>query len=127
MFADSVPKTGWFCTMSVPRTEHAGQTRLWTPSVQLTYPYHRCVSDTGLASGLKYYVGYPWGISSSYNDSWYTLLPAVGEPVSVPKIDEPTDEDVERFHTLYVESLVKVFNSNKLKYGLREVDCLVLD
>uniref|UniRef100_UPI00358E8725 diacylglycerol O-acyltransferase 2 n=1 Tax=Myxine glutinosa TaxID=7769 RepID=UPI00358E8725 len=51
----------------------------------------------------------------------------VGEPVTVPKIDEPTDEDVQRFHTLYVESLVKVFNSNKLKYGLREADCLVID
>lgn len=49
-------------------------------------------------------------------------LPAVGEPVTVPKIEEPSSEVVDLYHGMYVRSLLKLFNDNKTKYGLSEGD-----
>lgn len=49
-------------------------------------------------------------------------LPAVGEPVTVPKIEEPSSEVVDLYHGMYVRSLLKLFNDNKTKYGLSEAD-----
>ena len=49
-------------------------------------------------------------------------LPAVGEPVAVPKIEDPSCETVDMYHEMYVRSLLKLFNENKTKYGLSETD-----
>lgn len=49
-------------------------------------------------------------------------LPAVGEPVVVPKIEDPSCEMVDTYHEMYVRSLLKLFNENKTKYGLSEAD-----
>lgn len=49
-------------------------------------------------------------------------LPAVGEPVMVPKIEDPSCETVDMYHEMYVRSLLKLFNENKTKYGLSETD-----
>lgn len=51
-------------------------------------------------------------------------LPAVGEPVMVPKIEDPSCETVDMYHEMYVRSLLKLFNENKTKYGLSETDKL---
>lgn len=49
-------------------------------------------------------------------------LPAVGKPMTVPKIEEPSSEVVDLYHGMYVRSLLKLFNDNKTKYGLSEGD-----
>jgi len=49
-------------------------------------------------------------------------LPAVGEPVTVPKIEDPSCETVDMYHEMYVRSLLKLFEENKTKYGLAETD-----
>lgn len=49
-------------------------------------------------------------------------LPAVGEPVAVPKVENPSRELVDRYHELYIRALLKLFNENKTKYGLSESD-----
>ncbi|XP_061454669.1 diacylglycerol O-acyltransferase 2-like [Rhineura floridana] len=44
----------------------------------------------------------------------------IGEPVTVPKIEQPTCEMVDLYHSMYIQSLCKLFNDHKVKYGLSE-------
>uniref|UniRef100_A0A8B9PY41 Acyltransferase n=1 Tax=Apteryx owenii TaxID=8824 RepID=A0A8B9PY41_APTOW len=50
------------------------------------------------------------------------ITTVVGEPVTVPKIEDPSCETVDLYHEMYVRSLLKLFNENKTKYGLSETD-----
>ncbi|KAI6078305.1 Diacylglycerol O-acyltransferase 2-like protein [Aix galericulata] len=50
------------------------------------------------------------------------ITTVVGEPVAVPKIEDPSRETVDMYHEMYVRSLLKLFNENKTKYGLSEAD-----
>lgn len=44
----------------------------------------------------------------------------VGSPISVPKCVCPTDEDVDHYHNLYMEALMKLFHEHKVSCGLSE-------
>ncbi|XP_003456853.1 2-acylglycerol O-acyltransferase 3b isoform X1 [Oreochromis niloticus] len=57
----------------------------------------------------------------------FVLLPyrtpittVVGSPISVPKRVTPTDEEVDHYHTLYMEALSKLFHEHKVSCGLSE-------
>ncbi|NWW46765.1 DGAT2 acyltransferase, partial [Pedionomus torquatus] len=50
------------------------------------------------------------------------ITTVVGEPVMVPKIEDPSCETVDMYHEMYIRSLLKLFNENKTKYGLSETD-----
>ncbi|KAF7237916.1 Diacylglycerol O-acyltransferase 2 [Varanus komodoensis] len=71
------------------------------------------------------------GLFSS--NSW-GLLPypkpittVVGEPITVPKIDNPSQKEVDFYHSLYVSSLIKLFDKYKTKFGLPETDTLEIN
>lgn len=62
---------------------------------------------------------FPWGC-------WFCpLLPrqkirletVVGNPFELPQIDEPTQEDIDKWHQIYIEKLVDLFERNKEKFG----------
>ncbi|KAK6014143.1 diacylglycerol acyltransferase [Ostertagia ostertagi] len=44
----------------------------------------------------------------------------VGTPIDVPKIREPTNEEVDRFHRKYCEALTELFEQHKTKFGVSE-------
>ncbi|XP_022618361.1 diacylglycerol O-acyltransferase 2-like [Seriola dumerili] len=44
----------------------------------------------------------------------------VGSPISVPKCATPTEEEVDHYHTLYMEALSKLFHEHKVSCGLSE-------
>ncbi|CAG2170993.1 unnamed protein product [Oppiella nova] len=50
----------------------------------------------------------------------------VGKPIDVPKVDNPSDDEINRLHKQYIKSLEKLFNDNKCKYGFNDVE-LVID
>nr|XP_014123343.1 diacylglycerol O-acyltransferase 2 [Zonotrichia albicollis] len=50
------------------------------------------------------------------------ITTVVGEPLAVPKVENPSRELVDRYHELYIHALLKLFNENKTKYGLSESD-----
>ncbi|KAM6056916.1 diacylglycerol O-acyltransferase 2-like [Theristicus caerulescens] len=50
------------------------------------------------------------------------ITTVVGEPVTVPKIEDPSCETVDMYHEMYIHSLLKLFNENKTKYGMSETD-----
>ena len=63
-----------------------------------------------------------WGIW------WCPLLPrgkvaletVVGNPFVLPKIAAPTQADIDKYHAMYVEKLVDLFERNKAKFGYGE-------
>uniref|UniRef100_A0A287BNP9 Acyltransferase n=1 Tax=Sus scrofa TaxID=9823 RepID=A0A287BNP9_PIG len=63
------------------------------------------------------------GLFSS--DTW-VLCPvsAVGEPITIPKLEHPTQQDIDLYHAMYTEALVKLFNQHKTKFGLPETEVL---
>ena len=49
------------------------------------------------------------------------LIPiTVGEPISVEKSADPSQEEIEALHEKYVCTLIDLFEINKTKYGLDE-------
>ncbi|XP_005401664.1 PREDICTED: acyl-CoA wax alcohol acyltransferase 2 isoform X2 [Chinchilla lanigera] len=49
-----------------------------------------------------------------------SLTTVVGEPLPLPKIQNPSQEDVAKYHALYVDALRKLFDEHKTKFGISE-------
>lgn len=53
--------------------------------------------------------------------SFPSLSPlAVGEPLPMPKIENPSQEIVAKYHALYIDALRKLFDQHKTKFGISE-------
>lgn len=56
------------------------------------------------------------------------ILFTVGKPIDVPKIVNPEKEDIEKYHQIFIEELIKLFEEHKTKYSLHPDEMeLVLD
>ena len=45
-------------------------------------------------------------------------VPAVGHPIPVPQCPQPTEEQVDHYHTLYMKALEQLFEEHKESCGL---------
>ena len=45
-------------------------------------------------------------------------VPAVGHPILVPQCPQPTEEQVDHYHTLYMKALEQLFEEHKESCGL---------
>ncbi|XP_024287467.1 diacylglycerol O-acyltransferase 2 [Oncorhynchus tshawytscha] len=65
-----------------------------------------------------------------FSDSWgmvpynKPITTIVGEPITVPKVEEPTRDMVELYHAMYIKSLRSLFDKYKTRFGLKESDIL---
>mmetsp|Transcript_61042 Transcript_61042/g.122333 ORF Transcript_61042/g.122333 Transcript_61042/m.122333 type:complete len:358 (-) Transcript_61042:136-1209(-) len=46
-----------------------------------------------------------------------TVLTYVGDPIQCPKLDDPSKEDVDKWHKVYVDALVSLFEAKKAEAG----------
>lgn len=53
------------------------------------------------------------------------LHAVVGAPIHVEKVAEPTQEQIDQLHQRYMNELNELFETHKVKYGLRETDKIV--
>ncbi|KAM5221559.1 acyl-CoA wax alcohol acyltransferase 2 [Ctenodactylus gundi] len=44
----------------------------------------------------------------------------VGEPLLLPKIENPSQKDVDKYHVLYIDAVRKLFDEHKTKFGISE-------
>jgi hypothetical protein len=51
---------------------------------------------------------------------------AVREPLPLPKIENPSQEMVAKYHALYIDALRKLFDQHKTKFGISETKELVI-
>ncbi|RXN04381.1 diacylglycerol O-acyltransferase 2 [Labeo rohita] len=70
------------------------------------------------------------GCGLFFRESW-GLVPyckpittVVGEPITVPKIEEPTQDVIDMYHAMYIRSLKSLFDNYKTRFGLNESDTL---
>jgi len=40
-----------------------------------------------------------------------------GEVIQVPKMANPTEEDIEKYHSIYVKETIRLYEENKEKFG----------
>uniref|UniRef100_A0A4W4FUQ6 Acyltransferase n=1 Tax=Electrophorus electricus TaxID=8005 RepID=A0A4W4FUQ6_ELEEL len=50
----------------------------------------------------------------------------VGEPITVPKVEEPTPDIVDMYHDMYIRSLTELFDKYKTRFGLEETESLLI-
>ncbi|ELV10117.1 Acyl-CoA wax alcohol acyltransferase 2 [Tupaia chinensis] len=50
----------------------------------------------------------------------------IGEPLQLPKIENPSQEIVAKYHELYIDALRKLFDQFKTKFGFSETQELVI-
>ncbi|KAM4664925.1 diacylglycerol O-acyltransferase 2-like [Discoglossus pictus] len=48
------------------------------------------------------------------------ITTVLGEPITVPRIQDPSPQTVDLYHKMYTDSLLKLFHDHKTKYGLSE-------
>ena len=56
-----------------------------------------------------------------------SIFTYVGEPMELPKIEEPTKEDIEKWHGAYIAKLQELFEANKVKAGAGKDAVLVIN
>nr|XP_031537220.1 diacylglycerol O-acyltransferase 2 isoform X1 [Vicugna pacos] len=52
------------------------------------------------------------------------ITTVVGEPITIPKLEHPTQQDINLYHAMYMEALVKLFDQHKTRFGLQETEVL---
>lgn len=50
----------------------------------------------------------------------------VGKPIPVPRTKNPSEQQVDAYHTLYIDCLQELFNAHKERFGLQQTDSLLL-
>lgn len=50
----------------------------------------------------------------------------VGEPITVPKIANPSQDVIDMYHAMYIRSLRSLFDNHKTRFGLSESDTLLI-
>ncbi|XP_056420891.1 diacylglycerol O-acyltransferase 2-like isoform X3 [Hyla sarda] len=50
----------------------------------------------------------------------------VGKPIPVPKVENPSEQQVDTYHTMYIKSLRELFNAHKEQFGLQQSDSLMV-
>lgn len=49
----------------------------------------------------------------------------IGEEITLPTIQNPTNEDIDKYHTLYVEKLVELYNEGRVIFNLKCNDLII--
>lgn len=61
------------------------------------------------------FVGSPWCFFMPHSDA--DLVTVVGRPLQLPTIPQPTPQDVQTYHAMYVNALQALFEKHKATYA----------
>ncbi len=59
------------------------------------------------------FVGKFWFLPDNNID----ITVVIGKPINLPHIENPTEDQVDQYHELYMKTLTEIFDRNKVKYG----------
>jgi len=63
------------------------------------------------------FCGRPFGLLPFGPPKRTPVLLAFGEPIIVPKVENPTNEQIEEYHSKLMDGYLEVFNKHKASYG----------
>lgn len=46
------------------------------------------------------------------------MLSTIGRPIIVPKIEQPTDDDIQKYHTMFIDEMFRIFYTYREDYGM---------
>lgn len=61
------------------------------------------------------FMGSPWCFFMPRSD--VDLITVVGKPLELPQIAHPTKQEVQHYHSLYVQALERLFEKHKTQYA----------
>jgi len=59
-------------------------------------------------------------LQAFWSNIWPILIISVGAPIKVDKVNNPSPEEIEKFHLQYVKALEELFEKHKKNYGISE-------
>ena len=51
----------------------------------------------------------------------------MGKPIAVEKESNPSKETIDKIHAQYMAALIKLFDDNKARFGLKDISLQFLD
>jgi len=54
------------------------------------------------------------------------LTVLLGKPIEIPKIDNPSKADIDKYHTRLIASVETLYNENRAEYGYADVPLRIL-
>ncbi|KAL7983065.1 hypothetical protein Chor_010407 [Crotalus horridus] len=85
------------------------------------------LSQNGIGNAVVIVVGGRGGVLELYPGKKLCDAEAPQGPITVPKTDNPSQKEIDFYHNLYVQSLVKLFDKYKAKFGLTEKETLEIN
>lgn len=49
-----------------------------------------------------------------------------GKAIDIPKIEKPTQNDINKYHKIYIDTLKQLFDRNKYRFGMNDVELVVM-
>ena len=54
------------------------------------------------------------------------LVVIIGKPIVLPKIDNPSNEVIEKYHSQFIEAYEKLYNDHKDDYGCKDISLNII-
>ena len=51
----------------------------------------------------------------------YLYIKIIGTPIKCPRINKPTQADIDKYHAIYCKELIAMFDRNKFRFGMDNV------
>lgn len=48
------------------------------------------------------------------------VIITVGEPIDVQQMKDPSQEIIDKYHKIYIQQLIALFETHKKRYGIEE-------
>ena len=101
-----------------------GETQLYTQSGIASGLQERIRKMIGIAPVLFYGRGF-FQNSFGFLPHRYPMTVVVGEPITVDKIEEPSQRDIDRLHAIYVKKIRKLYQKYNPIYGNRKTKLVI--
>ena len=96
-----------------------GVSKVWTYFNERLFTFRDWLRRT-FSIGIPLFIGYGF---IPYSAPIYTIC---GEPIHVDKVKNPTQEQIDQLHSVYVQKLYELYEKYKAEYGYANKELIVL-
>ena len=73
-----------------------------------------------------FYGQYPWFNALLPYSRGVGIHSVHGPAIPMPKIEEPTKDDIDKYHDIYCKALRALFDRNKKRFGMDEIELIIM-
>lgn len=75
---------------------------------------------------VMFFGGYPWFNPLLPYSKGVGIHTIHGEAIEIPKLDDPTQNDIDKYHKIYCDKLRQLFDRNKYRFGMNDVELVFM-